>query len=297
VDVVGSQPVGFGDPNQEQDVDVTSVIADYQAPVGRSVTWLASARFDDNSVFDNAVTGRLSVTWNVNDATRLRANVGTGRKNPTFIELFGYFPDQFVSNPHLLPEKSTSFDIGIERQVTNALNIQLTAFKQDLEDEINGFVFDPVTFLPTADNMPGTSEREGVEITARWAVSESLGLNANYAYIESTSENADEVRRPRHSGSIDIDFSLLDGQAQLVLTADYGGTRADTFFPPWPNPPEVVALSNYWLLDLTAQYRFSDGVRVFARGTNLLDTDYEQVYGYNTPGRAGYAGIQVDFGK
>lgn len=290
-------PVGFGDPNQVQDANVTSVIADYQAHVGDNLTWLASARFDDNSMFDDAVTGRLSVTWSVNDATRLRANIGTGRKNPTFIELFGYFPGQFANDPDLEPEKSTSYDIGVERQVSEALNIQLTLFKQDLENEINGFVFDPVTFLSTAENMADTSKREGVELAARWDLSERIGLNLSYTFIDSTSENIREVRRPRHSGSVDMDFGFMDERGRIALTAAYGGTRTDTFFPPWPNPPEVVTLSNHWLVDLTTQYSVTDSVKVFARANNLLDTDYEQVYGYRTPGRAAYAGIQVDFGQ
>jgi len=290
-------PISLGNPNQAQAMDVTSVIADYRGNAGEKLTWLASARFDDNSVFDNAVTGRLSVTWNVSDATRVRANAGTGRKNPTFIELFGYFPGQFANNPGLKPETSTSFDLGVERQMMDALNVQLTVFSQDLEDEINGFVFDPVTFLSTAENMPGRSKRSGVEFAARWNVSELVGVNATYTYIDSTSENIHEVRRPRHSGSLDIDCGFLDGHGRIALTADYGGTRTDTFFPPWPNPPETVSLSNHWLLNLTAQYRVSDDVTVVARGTNLLDSDYEQVYGYQTPGRAAYAGVQVEFGR
>lgn len=290
-------PIGFGDPNQLQEMDISSVVADYQAHVGDNVTWLLSARFDDNSLFDDAVTGRLSVAWNLNDATRLRGNVGTGRKNPTFIELFGYFPGQFLSNPNLEPEQSTSFDLGVERQVNDALNVQLTLFKQDLDNEINGFVFDPVTFLLTAENMPGTSKREGVELAARLDVSERLGLNASYTYIDSTAENLREIRRPPHSGHIEFDYGFTDGRGRLALVAAYGGTRTDTFFPPWPNPPEVVTLSNHWLVDLTAQYRISESVKVFARANNLLDTDYEQVYGYNTPGRAAYAGVQVAFGQ
>ena len=34
-----------------------------------------------------------------------------------------------------------------------------------------------------------------------------------------------------------------------------------------------------------------------ARGSNLLDTEYEQVYGYRTPGRALFGGMQVSFGN
>lgn len=290
-------PIGFGDPNQTQAIDVTSVIADYQAHMSDAVTLLASARFDDSSDFDEAVSGRVSLTWSLNDATRFRGNVGTGRKNPTFIELYGYFPGQHINNPNLQPEKSTSFDIGIERQVADTLNVQLTLFRQDLENEINGFVFDPLTFMSTAENMAGTSKRDGIELVARWDLAENVGINANYTYIDSTSENIREVRRPRHSGSLDIDIGFMGDLGRLALTADYGGTRTDTFFAPWPNPPATVTLSHHWLLGLTARYRLSDSIKIFARGTNLLDTDYEQVYGYRTPGRGAYAGVQVDFGQ
>lgn len=289
--------IGFGDPNQSQEIDVTSVVADYRARIGEDLTMLASARFDDNSRFDDAVTGRMSLTWNLNDATRIRGNIGTGRKNPTFIELFGYFPGQFNPNPNLEPEKSTSFDVGIERQVSEALNVQLTVFQQDLEDEINGFVFDPVTFLSTAENMSGTSKRDGLELAVRWDFTEQAGLNATYSYTDSTSENLTEVRRPRHSGSVDIDYGFMDQRGRIALIAAYGGTRTDTFFPPWPNPPETVTLSNHWLLDLTVQFQVTDGVKAFARGNNLLGTDYEQVYGYRTPGRTAYAGVEVAFGQ
>jgi vitamin B12 transporter len=290
-------PIVYGDPNQEQDMDTTSVIADYQAHLGDSITWLASARFDNNSVFDDAITGRLSLSWSLSDATRLRGNVGTGQKNPTFIEMFGYFPGQFVSNPALQPEESTSFDIGIEQHVSDTLSFQLTAFHQDLENEINGFAYNPDTYEVTAENMQGTSKRDGVELSAHWSMSENFGLNASYTYVDSSAENVREIRRPRHSGSVDIDYGFLDGRGRMVLAADYGGTRTDTFYPPWPELPTIVTMSNHWLLDLTVQYQLSANVSLFARGTNLLDTEYEHVVGYATPGRSGFAGLQVDFGR
>ena len=35
--------------------------------------------------------------------------------------------------------------------------------------------------------------------------------------------------------------------------------------------------------------------RLFARGENLLDEDYENVYGYATPGVGVYAGLQYTY--
>ncbi|MEJ2258385.1 MAG: TonB-dependent receptor, partial [Woeseiaceae bacterium] len=290
-------PVGFGDPNQDQDMDVNSAIVEYQGSLGPALSWLASARYDDNSVFRDALTGRLSVSLPLAEQTRLRASAGTGRKNPTFIELYGYYPGQFVNNPNLEPEESTGYEIGIEQGFGDALNLQFTVFRQNLENEINGFVFDPVTFLATAANMEGKSRRSGLEAGARWEVSETLAFNATYTYLESTAQDVREIRRPRHSGSFDLDYEIFSGRGRLVLAATYGGTRTDTFFAPWPDPPATVTLDSYWLVEVSGRYALSQTVDVFARVDNFLDADYEHVYGYNTAGRRAYAGIRVMFGR
>jgi len=288
--------VNFGDPNQDQEMDVTSVIADFQGRSVESFTWLLSARYDDNSDFDDIVTGRASIAWDVSADTRLNASIGTGQNAPTFIERYGYFPGQFVGNPDLKPERSVSYEIGLEQQIAPSASIQIAVFRQTVEDEIDGFVFDPETFLFTAENLDSTSKRSGVEFGAWWTVSEHLDLSMNYTYTDSTENGATELRRPRHAGNATIDYNFLETRARLTLVADYGGTRQDIFFPPWPQPSEIVTLDNYWLVDLTAQYQATDAVRLFARISNLLDTEYEQVYGYSTPGRAYYGGVEVGFG-
>ena len=295
--------IGFGDPNQDQQMSVNSLIADYQ---GRSIdrlTWLLSARYDDNSDFDGAVSGRLSLAYHFSDTTIVRANLGTGRKAPTFIERFGFFPGQFVGNPNLKPEKSKSIDLGIDQLLfDNAFELQLAVYYQNLEDEINGFVFDPDTFLFTAENIDGDSIRKGVEAAATFNVTENLSFGGSYTYTDSTQNDGSgsdvrELRRPRHSGSLNTSFRFLDERAKLTVVADYGGTSTDIFFPPFPLPPEIVSLDSFWLLDLTASYDINRNTNIFVRALNLLDEEYEQVYGYRTPGRSAYVGIRVSFGK
>ena len=49
--------VNFGDPNQDLEIDTTSGIVDFQGRTGANVTYLLSARYDNHSDFDNALTG------------------------------------------------------------------------------------------------------------------------------------------------------------------------------------------------------------------------------------------------
>jgi len=294
--------VSFGDPNQDQSIGVSSVIAEYQHLQGERLSWIVSGRYDDNSDFGDAVSGRASMAYRAGDQTLFRASVGTAYKTPTFTERFGFFPGQFVGNPNLDPETSTSYDLGIEqRLLDDALVVELSLYSQELTDEINGFVFDPVTFLGTAENRTGTSDRSGVELSATFRASESISFAAMYTYADADEENADgesvnELRRPRHSGSLSMNVDPVDRPVRFSLVADYGGEREDLFFPPFPDPSQVVTLDSYWLVDASVQYALTDSIELFARGQNLLDEDYEQVFGYQTLGRTGYAGLRVAFG-
>jgi vitamin B12 transporter len=293
--------IGFGDPNQDQEMSVSSFIADYQFHASEKQTWLLSARYDDNSDFESVVTGRISAAWQLSDTTRIRANVGTGQKAPTFIERFGYFPSQFIGNPDLKPETSTSYDIGVDHQFAgDAIDVSLTVFRQDLENEINGFVFDPVTFLSTAENRAEESDRKGIEVEALFRVSEMLELSGSYTYTDSSEINAGvwtrELRRPKHAGHLNAVYRMPGNSTVIAFAADYGGTRTDVYFPPFPDPSEIVTLANFWLVDLTATHNLTKTVDVFVRLNNLLDEDYEQVYGFATPGRSTYIGVRANFG-
>ncbi len=289
--------VNFADPNQDQELDTTSGIVDFQGRAGDRVTYLLSARIDNHSDFDDALTGRASLAWQTNDSLTLRASIGTGQKTPTFIERFGFFPGQFIGNPDLKPERSLSYDVGLAYRISDSASIELAVFEQDITDEIDGFVFDAASSLFTASNLDTDSKRSGFELGTRWSLSDSFGFDVNYTYTDSTENAARELRRPRHAGSVQADYSFLQARGRLTLTADYGGTRQDVFFPPFPEPSQIVTLDNYWLVDVAAQYNVSDGITLFVRASNLLDTEYEQVYGYRTQGRSTFAGIRASFGK
>ena len=43
---------------------------------------------------------------------------GTAVKNPTFAERFGFYTN-FIGNPSLEPEESTSWELGIDKQLVN----------------------------------------------------------------------------------------------------------------------------------------------------------------------------------
>ena len=177
-----------------------------------------------------------------------------------------------------------------------------TYFHETLTNEINGFAFDPVTFLFTAENLDGTSRRRGVEVTARASVTDGLTVSGSYTYLDATQPDSNtgadtqEIRRPRHMANLNGDWRFLDNKGDLNINLGYVGDRNDTFFevaPPFGT--ETVSLDSYYPVSVAASYRVTKQARVFARVENLLKQNYEDVYGYNTPGLGAYVGIGLSF--
>ena len=286
----------FGDPNQNRDTETTSVAAEYRLHLDNLHLSL-SGRQENNSDFDDSSSWRATANYQFPSLT-LFASFGQSVKNPTFTERFGFFTN-FIGNPDLEPEESTQLEVGLRGSYLNdRLEVNFTWFDADLENEINGFVFDPATFGFTAANIDGDSNREGAEVTIDFMATERLGLRANYSYLDATQDDfagnpVTEVRRAEHSGSLELDYRFERGSVNLSVMRT--GSQEDDYFPPFPPFQERVTLSGFTLVELSALFRLNESVMLTARVENALDEDYEQVFGYESPGAAAYLGIRVSW--
>ena len=283
---------GVYDPNQDRERDTDSVAVEYRTDINDHLTLAASARHDDNSEFDSAKTYRAEAIYQLTEAIRLRGAVGTAVKNPTFTERFGFYTN-FIGNPNLITEESTSWELGADQLIMGgALTLSLTIFEAELENEIDGFVYDPATFAYTSSNINGTSERKGAELSAVGNISESMSLSAAYTYTDSTGDDAvREVRRPRHIASLNLGWQAAHN-LHLNTNIQFTGEQTDVYFPPFPEPSQVVALSNHTLVNINLNYSATEKFEMYLKLENALNENYEEVFGYQTLGFGASLGLR-----
>ena len=232
---------------------------------------------------------------------RLRGSVGTGSKAPTFTERYGYFEDFFIGNPDLKPESSRGWEIGLDTRWSNdRYQFEVAYFDQDLQDEIDGFVFDPDTFLFTAQNKDSDSTRKGIETAFDMRLGKSFTLVATYTYTNAREENdlgqsVPEVRRPKHLASLSANYHFAGNRANLNMNLNYSGSQQDDFFSPVTNVAERVDIDPYTVVNLAGSWKLTSSLELTARISNLFDEVYEEVLGYVRPGRAVYAGLRGRF--
>jgi vitamin B12 transporter len=282
---------GIYDPNQDRERNTDSIAIEYRNDISDALSLAASARYDDNSEFDSANTVRVEAVYQLNDGTRLRSAYGTAIKNPTFTERFGFYTN-FIGNPSLEPEESTSWELGIDQMLfDNSLTLSATLFDTELKNEINGSAVDPVTFGYTAVNKQGKSQRQGVELTAIGTLTNSLSLNAAYTYTDSvewddeTGVYIDEVRRARHMASLNLSWQAMDN-LHINTNVQRNGSQTDVVFP------DIVALDSYTLVNLNANFSATEKLDVYLRLDNLFDESYEEVFSYQTLGFGASLGVR-----
>src|SRR4029453_3125036 len=120
--------------NQTQDNNKSGYGLEYQVRFPSRTALTLSARRDNNELFEDATTYRVTVAQPLGQQLKLHSSYGTGVANPTFFELFGFIPGSFDPNPNLKPEKSRGFDIGVDLTFANKGRLAVTYFNTDLQD-------------------------------------------------------------------------------------------------------------------------------------------------------------------
>ena len=278
----------YGDPNQSQTFETFGTALDARANLER-VTVSASVRHDDNDGrFEDATTWRLGGAFRATQTTRLRASLGEGVKNPTFTELFGFYPGSFIGNPDLNPEKSASWEIGIDQDF-GPVSASLTYFEADLEDEI--YTAYTPTFASTPANRMADSNRSGIEMSALWPVSEAVTVSGSLTNTDSSSnDGSPEIRVPEWTGSLSLNWqSTVNEGYRAGVALDYVGEQLDTDFGTFT----TVTLDEYVLVSATAEFPVNDTLSFTLRGNNLLDETVTDVFGYYGPGAAVFVGLKL----
>jgi len=291
----GDIAYGIYDPNQNRTRENDGFALEYRYEPLNILTLGFSGRYEDNSEFGSSTSYRSEFIYKRSDAMRIRGVIGKAIKNPTFTERFGFYTN-FLGNPSLIPEESVSTELGLDYTFAeNLIDMTFTVFDSDLENEINGFVYDPATFAYTSANMSGRSNRQGIEVSVSGEISNVLSINSSYTFVKSDQQDGEtitrEIRRPEQMASLGLYWVLSDA-INISMNAQFVGSQFDTFYPPFPQNPENVKLADHTLVDIAINYKMSNKMSLLFKIDNLLNDNYEEVFGYKTLGIGASVGLR-----
>ncbi len=277
------------DGSLERERDQESVFLEYQGSLGEQLFFTLGTRRDDNDDFGTHNSHRASAAW-VMPASggefKLRGAYGTGFRAPSLYEIAynsGSFAFPPASQASLDAEESDGYDLGAVWAGDNGLYLELVYFDQHISDEI---YFDLQGFSGYLQDS-GETRSSGVELVASMPLLHGLTLDSNYTYNDTrNAEGSVRVRRPRHLANLGLTWQPLADSLSLALNL-----RASRDSEGIDGRP----LDDYAVADFNARYMLWPGVEIFGRLENLFNRDYQEVPGFNTGGRALYAGARYSF--
>jgi vitamin B12 transporter len=250
----------------------------------------AGIRYDNHSQTESSTTYRIAPAYVIESTgTKFKATWGTGFKAPSLYQLYApatsWGP---VGNKNLIPEETTGWDLGIEQNfLGNRLLFGFVYFSNRYENLID------YDFTQGYINI-SEAHTKGAEVWCRSRPLPTLSLLATYTRTEAKNTESDEylLRRPKHKFTGSLDWGFIK-RANIHLSLIYVGEREDLYWSDWT--PTPVVLEGYILLNCAAFYDLHDSLQLFLRLDNILDTDYETIKGYGTPGFSVFGGIKAHF--
>ena len=256
-------------------------------------------RVERNGSFGTEVAPRVSVAYMASSQTKVKANVGLGVKEPTILQSFSPSPF-FLGNPDLEPERSTTFDVGIEQRLLDQrVKLDLVWFDGRFKNIISTKTTSFSPFRSQYFNI-GLTKAHGVELGAEAAPGSAVRVRGGYTLVasriaESTAPSnavfavgSWAFRRPRHSGFVE---ALLTGELVSVdLRGTFIGRRVDSDFSSLV--PAVVESEAYGTWDAGLSARISPLLTLFVRVENLANRDYMEPLGYPAWQRTARAGVR-----
>jgi vitamin B12 transporter len=274
--------------------------------------WSGSVGFrvEDNEQYGNFFTYQVGSSYLFpGSGTRFRGSLGRGFKEPTFFETSA--TGFTTGNPALDPERSQVWEMGVEQAFSGTgTQLSLTWFHQSLEDLIQYTYLPPEPGGPNFFNVAKARSR-GLELTARLPLGAFL-FNLGYTYLDTEVleagfeegegaifvEGEALLRRPEHQMTLGTTLELSRGR--LFGSMRFVGSRFDRDFSAWPASP--VQLTRYLLVNMGGEINLlapagrRPAFDLQLRVENLLDQDYQEVFGYRAPGRAVLLGGRVRMG-
>ena len=237
-------------------------------------------RYDHHSAYGSHTSPKIGVTYNATDHFRIKANYGDGFKAPSVSQLY-YDLDMemgrgnwvhLTGNPNLKPEKSKSWDLGVEAEFGKGYG-SLTYFDNDVDNLIAS--------IPKGKDSNGhnlhryenvnKARIKGLENTLGYRFNDTLEFKVTSTLLDAkdTSAGKDLTQRARLSQIYQLiydDHKDTGWSAVLWNQLDYKFVTGKT----WEESGESVKKS-YSLTNFSLTRKVNKDTRVYGSVQNIFD--------------------------
>jgi vitamin B12 transporter len=218
-------------------------------------------------------------------SVKLLTSYSTAFIAPSLYQLY----DGYSGNIDLNPETNQTFEAGFDATFKEKIQFDVVYFNRK---EVDAIIYNNTTY----SYGNSSSDVSGLELNVRVAATSFLSINSSYTYIDSNNLEDFNDYIPANKFVTGIDITPFEN---AFLNFTYRNVGERTIFDRYGSfgtAGDDVILEEYQVLDFMANYKvLEDTVTFFIAATNLLNEDYDDIFGYETRGRNYKVGIRLQF--
>ena len=218
-------------------------------------------------------------------SVKLLTSYSTAFIAPSLYQLY----DGYSGNIDLNPETNQTFEVGFDATFKEKIQFDVVYFNRK---EVDAIIYNNTTY----SYGNSSSDASGLELNFRVAATSFLSINSSYTYIDSNNLEDFNDYIPANKFVTGIDITPFEN---AFLNFTYRNVGERTIFDRYGSFGTLgddVILEEYQVLDFMANYKvLEDTVTFFIAATNLLNEDYDDIFGYETRGRNYKVGVRLQF--
>ena len=218
-------------------------------------------------------------------SVKLLTSYSTAFIAPSLYQLY----DGYSGNIDLNPETNQTFEVGFDATFKENIQFDVVYFNRK---EVDAITYNNTTY----SYGNSSSDASGLELNFRVAATSFLSINSSYTYIDSNNLEDFNDYIPANKFVTGIDITPFEN---AFLNFTYRNVGERTIFDRYGSfgtAGDDVILEEYQVLDFMANYKvLEDTVTFFIAATNLLNEDYDDIFGYETRGRNYKVGVRLQF--
>ena len=234
---------------------------------GHGYSLKLGSRLENHNDFGTDVTSHISLNKKFGRRTHAYISFGQAVNNPTLKMRYANTPF-WIGNPDLKQERSHTFTIGADSQITRKWNISGSLYWSKVKDALR-WVANPIPGNPGRYVNIQTEDRRGLELSTRYRADDRWAIRAaySYAHIDSTDPAKSFLSSNTRPNGYNLGISYTQGKWDADLDLNYVTGRSTERFTD----------ARYLRLDLGVNYHVTKEFKVYLKGMNLTDESYESI--------------------
>ena len=234
---------------------------------GHGYSLKLGSRLENHNDFGTDVTSHISLNKKFGRRTHAYISFGQAVNNPTLKMRYANTPF-WIGNPDLKQERSHTFTIGADSQITRKWNVSGSLYWSKVKDALS-WVANPIPGNPGRYVNIQTEDRRGLELSTRYRADDRWAIRAaySYAHIDSTDPAKSFLSSNTRPNGYNLGISYTQGKWDANLDLNYVTGRSTARFTD----------ARYLTLDLGVNYHVTKEFKVYLKGMNLTDESYESI--------------------